>query len=117
MIKVFDADILIPKDRSVVVGGKEFKINFIPMAISIKIYSIMGNPKSDIAPVDSILSMVEVITDVLQVSDKTVTKEWVMNNVDIRQLNPMFFEICNIMASLGEPEKKEVVKVMEASAT
>lgn len=113
MLKVFDADILVPKDRVIVVGGREFNVKFIPMSTTIKIYSVIGDANQTIAPEQSIITMVDIVYDVLKHADPSVTKDWIMDNVDIRQLNPLFFELCAIMNDLGEKQpsgKKPVMK-------
>lgn len=107
MLKVFDSNILIPKDKIIVVGGKEFTINFIPMSISIRVYEIMGRVNENIPALESIELMVNIVTDILKINDPTVDAKWIMDNLDIRQLNPLFFEMCNIMSSLGEENGKK----------
>lgn len=108
-VKIFDADILVPELQEIKVGGRVFKIGKIPMRISIKIYESMS--KKDNSNIESLTSMASVITDVLKLDDNKMTKDWVIDNVDIRQVAPLFTEICEMMSRVAT--KKPVEEVQE----
>lgn len=99
-IKVFDADVLVPENEEIHVGGRVFSIGKIPMRISIKIYENMA--KKDMSTGDTIKNMSSVVTSVLQLADPKLKEDWVLENVDVRQLSPLFTEICEMMSRVNE---------------
>lgn len=107
-VKVFDADVLVPQSQDIKVGGKVFSIGKIPMRISIKIYENMSKQKGaeDFAIVEN---MADVVYSVLKLSDPKLTKDWVLDNIDMRSLAPLFSEICELMNRVAE--KKPTVEV------
>ena len=107
-MKIFDADILVPEDQEIKAGGRIFTIGKIPMRICIKIYQSMAKQK-DAENFDIVMNMADVVCDIFRLSDPTMTKDWVLDNVDIRSLAPMFTEIVEMMNRVAEKKPPQVV--------
>ena len=104
-MKVFDANTVLPEPLTITVGKKKIEIGLINMRTSLKIYKAMNEGKK--SDYDTMLMMTEIVSDVLSGADTEITKDYLLDNLDTRQLAPIFKEIMEHMSSLAD-EKKPV---------
>jgi len=102
-MKVFDANTVLPEPLTITVGDKTIEIGLINMRTSLKIYKAMNEDKK--SDYETMLMMTEIVSDVLISADKEITKDYLLDHLDTRQLAPIFKEIMEHMSSLATEKK------------
>lgn len=93
MSQVIDYDVYKKNSIDFILGGKEFKISFIPFDLSIRIYELIpaiaklesGEKVSD----EELGLLLGIMTDFLRLQDDTLTVEWTRKEMNF----PIFSEL------------------------
>lgn len=103
MAKVLDLNALIPEERCFILGEKRVDVSKIPARVTLELAQ-----KEDVIRSESMESF-EVIFDlavkVCQVSDKSITKDWIIDNCELGQLQEL---IRFVLQPLNERAEKNV---------
>jgi hypothetical protein len=91
-----DFDILSPQKRTAKIGGEEIDVSIIPAIVALQFISF--SKKHDVSKLDSgtsgnietdtLVDMIEIVAVLCQRSNPKITKDWLLNNVDIKVLLP-----------------------------
>jgi hypothetical protein len=89
-----DFDVLVPAKRTAKIGGEEIDVSFIPARAALKFIGFSEKYKFDTLGSTQNFDpeMLEAILDVIELickrSSTKITKEWLLDNVDIKILMP-----------------------------
>jgi transglutaminase/protease-like cytokinesis protein 3 len=103
-MKVFDANTVLPEPLIIKIGKKEIKIDQISMRTALRVNE--ASSKKGMTDVEAINIMLDIVSDILVGADSEITREYLLDNMDTRQLAPIYTAVLQQMSSLAEPEKK-----------
>ena len=103
--KILDLDKLVADKRIVRLKGKEIDVSSVPSSVTLDITANYDLLKSeDPSSFDLILNSA---VKICQVSDKTITKEWLIQNTNIDQLQALIEFVMQPMHQRVETHKKK----------
>lgn len=95
-----DLDALVPDAKLVKLAGKEFDVSQLPLGLVVKVTKMQSRLKDSEEDAAGQLDVViELVSDIFQVTDETATPEWVMSHLTLEQMIALVDFIGDSMAS------------------
>ena len=113
-MKVLDLDLFVPEPKDIKLGGKTFDITFIPFGIEIQLLTMIPQlniiEANDNLPIEDAEKMIDLIYQVLKISDETLEKSWVVKRITTSRFNQIFPLIYTAIFDTGKKKEAEAVE-------
>jgi hypothetical protein len=94
-------DILKPEPQIIIMGGVEIDVSFFPVKIALDMMDFVGKAKGEFEP-EMFGDIVNLVVDIIQVSQKDLNKEWVLANMSpITIMNFLKLAISTLTGSMA----------------